>query len=224
MTSWNAGYVTEIAYTRGYYRELTPSLLSFVGLVCGKSIVKLGAPMRYCELGCGQGLSASIIAAANPQIEVHAVDFNPEHIAGARLLADDGRVANAHFHELAFADLNDDPALTGMFDMITLHGIYSWISTNNRSHIVKFIRRRLKPGGLVYVSYNTLPGWAPVMPLRRLMFDHANLRKGPIAPRVSDALAFAEDLKVAGAGYFSQNPALGERLDKLRSMQRIYRA
>ena len=30
-TDWTAGYVTEIEYTYGYYRELSPSLLRLAG-------------------------------------------------------------------------------------------------------------------------------------------------------------------------------------------------
>lgn len=35
------------------------------------------------------------------------------------------------------------------FDFITLHGIYTWVSRENRQHIVDFIARYLKPGGIV---------------------------------------------------------------------------
>ena len=49
------------------------------------------------------------------------------------------------------------------FDFIGLHGIWSWVSDKNRQVIVDFIRRKLKVGGVVYVSYNTQPGWAPMI-------------------------------------------------------------
>lgn len=224
MSSWTSGYVADLTYTHGFYRELTPALLSFAALASGHMTARSSSPIRYCELGCGQGLSANLIASADPTIVIHATDFNPTHTAGARRLSEDAGLTNVFFYESAFADFTAEPSLPAQFDIIALHGIYSWISPENRRHIVSFIREKLRPGGLVYISYNTLPGWASVMPLRRLMVDQAGLRKGPIAPRIGEALAFAESLKAAGAAYFAQNPALAARFDKMKGMQREYLA
>jgi hypothetical protein len=47
-----------------------------------------------------------------------------------------------------------------------LHGIWSWVSEDNRQIILDFIDRKLKPGGVLYLSYNTQPGWSAFMPLR----------------------------------------------------------
>jgi SAM-dependent methyltransferase len=80
MSDWSAGYVTEVGYIHGYYQELLPLRLGFACLAKGVAAPGLGAePIRVLELGCGQGLSANIIAAANPQIDYTAIDFNPEH-------------------------------------------------------------------------------------------------------------------------------------------------
>jgi len=76
------------------------------------------------------------------------------------------------------------------FDFITLHGIYSWISPENRRTIVEFMRRKLKPGGIVYISYNCMPGWAGMMPLRRLLVEHT-LARGSLSAR-SRASAFLD--------------------------------
>ena len=51
----------------------------------------------------------------------------------------------------------DAPVLP-MFDYVTLHGVYSWVGTTVRADIVRFLRRYLKPGGAVYLSYNAMPG------------------------------------------------------------------
>ena len=88
MSDWSAGYVTEVGYTHGYYRELVPQYLALAALARGVAAPGLGyAPLRVLELGCGQGLSANLIAAANPHLDYTAVDFNPAHIAGAQALA-----------------------------------------------------------------------------------------------------------------------------------------
>ena len=59
------------------------------------------------------------------------------------------------------------------FDIIALHGIWSWINDASRAAIVDIALRKLKPGGALYISYNVTPGWSPGIPLRILMADFA---------------------------------------------------
>lgn len=86
MSDWTAGYVAEIGYTHGYYRELSPVMLQLAMLTQGIHATR-GAPLRYLELGFGQGLSLAIHAAACPG-EYWGTDFNPAHAANARELVD----------------------------------------------------------------------------------------------------------------------------------------
>ena len=41
--------------------------------------------------------------------------------------------------------------------------------------ILDFIGRRLKSGGVFYISYNTLPGWGPFAPVRQLLKHYESL-------------------------------------------------
>jgi SAM-dependent methyltransferase len=222
MSSWTDGYVSEINYTHGFYRELTPSFLAFCMMLKGLRTPPLGPTFAYCELGCGQGFSTNLIAAANPRGDFWATDFNPAHAAGAQHLAQAAGTPNVRFFDKSFAELleTDTPA----FDLIALHGIYSWISPENRATIREFIRRRLKFGGVVYASYNCLPGWSPVMPLRQLMIEHAAGSTEPMAARIDKAIEFAGRLQGLKAGYFDKNPGVAPRLEGLRGMSRNYLA
>jgi len=86
------------------------------------------------------------------------------------------------------------------FDYIGLHGIWSWISDENRSVIVDFVRRKLKVGGVLYISYNTQPGWAAMVPMRDLLTEHAEVlgsNGAGIVSRIDSALAFADQLLAA---------------------------
>ena len=222
--SWSSGYVADIGYTHGFYRELTPALLTLVTLTRGQAGPAIDRPLQMCELGCGQGFSMNLLAAANPQVQFHATDFNPSQIAGAKALAGEAGLSNVTFHDTAFAEFADEPGLPEAFDVIALHGIYSWISPENRTAIVEFIAKKLKVGGLVYISYNALPGWASGMPLRRLFVERAGSASGPIGPRIEDALVFAGRLKDVNAGFFRVNPGTGERLDRIKGQNRNYLA
>jgi SAM-dependent methyltransferase len=223
MSDWTSGYVAEIDYTHGFYRELTPGILGFAALARGQARPSLGGPLAYCELGCGQGFSANLLAAANPAISIHATDFNPTQIAGAQALARQAGTPNVHFSDAAFDQYLADDSLPA-FDIIALHGIYSWVSAENRSVIVDFIRKKLKVGGLVYISYNTLPGWAAAMPMRRLFVEHAGSTGGPLAARIEKALVFTDRLKTADVAYFRMNPGIKARFEGLQGMNRNYLA
>lgn len=224
MADWSSGYVVDIEYTHGFYQELTPSLLGFFALLQGIQAPGLGVePLTYCELGCGQGFSTNLLAAANPHIQFYATDFNPSHAAGARALARSARLNNVHFSDDSFAEYLTREDLPD-FDFITLHGIYSWISAENRQAIVRFIRQRLKPGGLVYMSYNAMPGWASIMPLRRLLVEHAATQGSSRAlqSRISASLEFASRLGSLDARYFASNPKVAPRLERMRKQNRNY--
>lgn len=221
MSNWTAGYMVDINYNHGFYPELTPTLLSLIGLAKGQGGVDLGKELAYCELGCGQGFSANLLAAANPTIQFYANDFNPAQIANANALAAEGGVTNVHFSDASFQEYIDDLSLP-QFDIIALHGIYSWISAENRKAVLNFISKKLKVGGLVYLSFNTLPGWSADMPLRRLFLGHAETSGGPLPVRIEKALAYAGQMKDANIAYFREISSAAKRLEGIKSQNPSY--
>ncbi len=221
MQDWSDGYMTDVAYTYGYYPELNP-------LRAHLSLLEAGfVPpdvRNACELGFGQGISVNIHAAA-AGATWHGTDFNPAQVGFARELA----------HGLPLADKLSDEAFEAFcrrddlpqFDFIALHGIWSWISDANRNLIASFIERKLKVGGVVYVSYNTQPGWAATGPLTELMagFDAALNPPGiGSTARIDAALDFVDKLMESGAQYGKVNPQVAEHIERLRSQDRRYLA
>ncbi len=219
MSDWTDGYVTDIGYTFGYYSELNPLRARLAFINAGLLPPELGT---HCELGYGQGLSANIHAAASASTW-YATDFNPAQAAFAQSLA---RASGAHAHltDEAFADFCLRPDLPD-FDSIGLHGIWSWISDENRAVIVDFVRRKLKVGGVLYVSYNTQPGWAAFVPVRDLLLEHKDVMgaagHGVIA-NFDSALAFVEKLMATHPNYAQSNPIIQNRLSKLKEQNRHY--
>ncbi|WP_188261083.1 class I SAM-dependent methyltransferase [Azospirillum tabaci] len=228
MNGWSDGYNADIAYTHGAYRELAPGYLAYVCLLNGIRPPRTDRPFRYCELGCGQGMTLNILAATHPQGRFTGIDFNPLHIAGARRLAEEAELPNVAFYERSFQQVAADglPAEQGGdregFDIIALHGVYSWISPENRQAVVDILERMLKPGGLVYLSYNSQPGWAPLMPLQKLILAHAAANPGRSDRQFDAALGFLNRLSEAGAGYFAVNSAAGQHLGMMAGQDRRY--
>jgi SAM-dependent methyltransferase len=220
---WTGGYVAELPYTFGFYRELTPSIHNFSLAI--KGYAQSGAAkesFNYCELGCGQGVSSVLLAAANPRAQFYATDFNPTHTAHGRRLASAAKVSNITFFDDSFEELveRDLPQM----DCIALHGVYSWISPETRRSIVAFARKRLKVGGVLYISYNALPGWAAAIPMRDMMVAHASGSTAPITQRIESAIGFATKVESVGAKYFQSNPSLKMRLERISGMSRNYLA
>ncbi len=223
MSSWGEGYVTDMGYTSGFHREMAPAHMAFAAALKGQAVPDITAPLTYCDLGCGQGVNTNLMAAAYPHIEFHGNDFNPAHVVGARRLAAAAGSTNVHFYEDSFEQFITQPKLPEAFDIIALHGIYSWVSAENRAFVRRFIREKLKPGGLVYISYNALPGWSALAPIRRLMQLH-NSNGGSTAARVQPALDFVRDMIAADAGYFKRNPGAKAWLDKMAKSPPAYLA
>ena len=86
MNEWTSGYVSDVDYTHGYYRELSLPILALALLNRGVNATH-GRPLRYLELGFGQGLSLNIHAAACLG-EFWGTDFNPGQAANAKEMAE----------------------------------------------------------------------------------------------------------------------------------------
>jgi SAM-dependent methyltransferase len=220
MTDWTSGYVADIDYTYGYYLELNPQRVKLAFLNAGLVAPEFGTA---CELGFGQGLSANMHAAASV-CSWHGTDFNPAQAGFAQELATvsgaNAQLYDESFDEFAQRDLPE-------FDYICLHGIWSWISDENRGVIVDFIRKKLKVGGVLYISYNTLPGWGAFAPMRHLMTEHAEVLGAEgrgIVVRIDGAMDFAEKLLATNPLFSRANPQVGDRLSKMKAHSRHYLA
>jgi hypothetical protein len=80
---------------------------------------------------------------------------------------------------------------------------------------------------VLYISYNTLPGWAAFAPMRHLMVEHAEVLGSEgrgIISRVDGALDFAERLLATNPIFLRANPLVKERLPKLKEQNRHYLA
>lgn len=219
MTDWTSGYVADIGYTFGYSTELNPLEARLAFLNAGLVPPSQGT---HCELGFGQGMSVNIHAAASAS-SWHATDFNPAHAGFAQSIARvsgaDARLTDQSFVE--FCGRSDLPD----FDSIGLHGIWSWISDENRAVIVDFVRRKLKVGGVLYISYNTQPGWAAMIPVRDLLAEHVKVMgvvgQG-IVSGIDGALEFAEKLFGANPNFANAHPLTDGWLKNIQGRNRNY--
>ncbi|HND55308.1 MAG TPA: class I SAM-dependent methyltransferase, partial [Pirellulaceae bacterium] len=130
---------------------------------------------RVLELGCGAGGNLAPMAHDFPASRFVGIDNSPRAIADARAYASQLRLTNVEFREedicetakaIGGATATRASTATGatpeveQFDYVIAHGVYSWVPLDVRNALLDTIKRRLAPGGVAYVSYNTLPGWS----------------------------------------------------------------
>lgn len=222
---WSGGYVCDVDYLPWFFPLQAPAHLGLALTVAGVEHAMAAEDFAYCDLGCGLGITAGVIAAANPRARVWGVDFNPAHIATARALAAEAGLDNVTYLEADFVDLAAaPPADMPLFDCVSLHGVWTWVSAKSRAAIVRFLARQVKPGGVVHVGYNALPGWQGLIGLRRLLIETARQLPGRSDRRIAAALDHARALTEAGAIHLGGSPFVRQALERARTLPAVYLA
>ena len=164
MREWTQEHTAALDYQITYFAELNPNRLGL--MLAHQGLQANDRVLHACELGYGTGLSTVIHAAAS-NVQWWGTDYNPAHAQWANALADQAGVP-VELHDQSFLDFCQRGDLPD-FDFIALHGVWSWVSDANRAIIIDFLQRKLRWGGVVYISYNALPGHAQMVPVRNLM-------------------------------------------------------
>lgn len=163
----NHGYSAEMPYIYAYFRQQHPAMMHWQLLLQGYTIPDDIKHLPHLELGFGQGLGLSLSAVSRQGEQYVGVDFMPEHSAGVEKLCAD-IAPHLRLYPTDFQKFLDQNATR--FQSISLHGVWSWINPEIRQQLLSIFARFLAKGGIVYLSHNTLPGRAPVLPLQRLLY------------------------------------------------------
>lgn len=207
------GYVLEVPYTWSYFHYQSPVLLSYVAWLNGRAAPDPRGAFTHVDLGCGNGVTSNLLAAAYPQAQFYGIDFNADHIRNAQRIADRAELKNVTFIDASFDEMTqyDLPK----FDYITLHGVYSWVSADVRAQVDAVIDAMLKPGGLVYLCYNALPGAAALMPVWKMMQVYAQGIDADVQTRAIHAIDAIRGMRETNARFFSENPTADKYFAKM---------
>ena len=226
MSGWGGGYVTDITYMAGYYREQSPAMMSLACLLGGVASPLPGPdePVSYLELGCGQGFGALILAASNPHWQVTAIDFNPAHVAAARAWAAQAGLDNIRFLEADLSTLAEDPAAAQVpeADFVSSHGVWSWVPHSVRSGIVRLLRAKVKPGGAVHVSYNALPAWGGALGMQRVLRDCGRRLASRSDRQAAEGLKLVQELQTAEAVHLTRSSHASMMIKRMGTLPAQY--
>ena len=202
----------EIPYDSTPVTETHPDRLAVVGRLFGIGV----APPDRCrvlELGCAAGGNLVPLAWRYPGSEFVGVELAARQVADGRRLVESLGLTNVDIRQ---ADIMDLDAGLGEFDYLVCHGVYSWVPEPVREKILDLCAAVLAPGGLAYVSYNTLPGWRTKGMLRDMLLYHTRRARTP-AERLTLAYGFMEFIQSATANLDAVNVrALRQQIGRIR--------
>ena len=173
------------AYPGFPYPKTHPDCLAAMAILHGLNPAPV-AQCRVLEIGCNEGANLIPMAYAIPASEFVGFD-----LAGLRIERGQERIRelglrNVRLIQGDLLQLGDE---LGQFDYIVAHGFYAWVPEPVRERMMALCGELLAPDGVVFVSYNAMPGGHLRMMIREMMLDRVKDIEEP-QKRVSESIAF----------------------------------
>jgi SAM-dependent methyltransferase len=169
------------------------------------------AHCRVLEVGCNDGSNLIPMAVTLPHASFVGCDLSSSAIGAGRATVAALGLANVTLLCEDLAGL--DPSL-GPFDFIVAHGVYSWVPAHVRDALLALARRSLAPDGVMFVSFNVLPGCRVRQAAWEMVHHHVDRIVDPRA-RLAAARAIARLIAEGGASQHASDDAVRA---ELRSM------
>jgi methyltransferase-like protein/ubiquinone/menaquinone biosynthesis C-methylase UbiE len=206
-------FYAEVPYESSAIAETHPHHLAALGRLFGLQT----APPNGCrvlELGCGSGGNLIPMAWNLPDSEFVGIELSRSSATKAQRTIANLDLGNIEVRQGNILSLGTE---LGSFDYIIAHGVYSWVPQDVREALLALARLALKPEGIAYVSYNTLPGWRIRNMLRDMLLHHTR-RVASASQQVAAArelVALLEPLAEKSQDPYTR--ALREDLKRLRA-------
>ena len=209
------GYMIDVEYEKSFIEPQAPILLSYATTFHKNESLNLSQPFSYLDLGCGQGTTVNMLAMIYPHADFWGVDLMPEHVKNAKSFSQKHGVKNTHFIQSDFQHL--ELGKLPKFDIIVLHGVWTWVTDDVKKDILRIVKNNLKPGGMVYVGYNILPGWAKYSALGELLRYFYKKQDGDALHKLDGVLSIVKDLQEAGSAFIKQDRRVEAKIDSITS-------
>lgn len=125
---------------------------------------------RVLELGCGAGGNLLPLAYYRRNAAFVGIDGANRQIAMAEARKASLDISNIEFISADFRTAAQ--RLSGQFDFMIAHGVFSWVPREARDALLEIFAQYLRRGGLLYVNYNTRPGWNVRGLVREFLLAH----------------------------------------------------
>ena len=111
---------------------------------------------RILEIGSSYGGNLISQALFYPKATFTGIEIAPTQVSVGKTYIDQLGIRNLNLLE---ADVNESHHHLGTYDYIIAHGFYSWVDEETKDNFLRLCKEHLAENGILYMSYNTYPGW-----------------------------------------------------------------
>ena len=121
---------------------------------------------RILEIGSSYGGNLISQALFYPKATFTGIEIAPTQVSVGKTYIDQLGITNL---ELLEGDVNESHEQLGTYDYIIAHGFYSWVDEETKDNFLHLCKQHLAENGILYMSYNTYPGWHKMDSVRALL-------------------------------------------------------
>lgn len=121
---------------------------------------------RILEIGSSYGGNLISQALFYPKATFTGIEIAPTQVSVGKTYIDQLGITNLNLLE---GDVNESHHHLGTYDYIIAHGFYSWVDEETKDNFLRLCKEHLAENGILYMSYNTYPGWHKMDSVRALL-------------------------------------------------------
>ena len=121
---------------------------------------------RILEIGSSYGGNLISQALFYPKATFTGIEIAPTQVSVGKTYIDQLGITNLNLLE---GDVNESHDHLGTYDYIIAHGFYSWVDEETKDNFLRLCKEHLAENGILYMSYNTYPGWHKMDSVRALL-------------------------------------------------------
>jgi SAM-dependent methyltransferase len=144
---------SQIIYESKTFRLKHPDYIAAVSFLLGHPKLDI-ANSQILAVGCGTGRGLIPLAYELTNATIMGIDPQKRPLELGENLIKNCSIDNLNLSNIAITELPSQ-----YYDIVLVHGVYSWIATEEREKLCKNLKAKLKNNGILVVSHNVLPGW-----------------------------------------------------------------
>ena len=126
---------------------------------------------RILEIGSSEGYNLFRFAETYPKSFTLGVDLSKAKIERGQKAIEQLKLENIKLEATSITDIDES---YGKFDYIICNCVFSWVPDFVRDSILEVSKKLLNKNGIVFINYNTLPGFNMMSSIRELMMFHTS--------------------------------------------------
>ncbi len=195
------------------YLGINPLYLAYIVTLNGYKINEIGEGFNYCFITGEDDTSIISLASLFPNATFSLILPDHDSVEKISSIAAATNLINISFHKLE----NKLLSLKNFngFDFIVVNENLSYMNRNTLNLIISIFEKLLNPEGIVHVSYDCLPGCAPILDLRQVLIQLDEVLNIDNHGKVLAGLDHIQNLKSKGAPYFFENGPVEKCLSQL---------